>query len=374
MIVIVDPARAGSEGGDRPARLARKQGSGVGPDRRLHRAARKVLRRTLRSLRDAAGEADAATSARPLVVHQLRVTTRRLDAALGLFEPCLRKRSLRQLKRLTRSLRRSAGRVRRYDVMLDMLGELGIDSPAGERRTIKTLMDDLRAERVVARRDLARLLSRSKALKRLKSGSERLARARKARGPLLLPGGAAAGEAPTMGDASALLLPEWAAIFESTRLDEHPSIDDLHDLRLIGKRVRYTMEILGGSMEPGAFAAAYAQMEHLQERLGVLNDHCELVALLRETALNAGETAGNGAASAPHPLTDLADLEARRCAELQQQFIAWWRGTGGEALVRLLQAAAPARDHLGVGTQTDTPAPRPEPPMVQTVSRRGAPC
>ncbi len=374
MIVIVDPARAGPEGGDRPARLARKQAAGVGPDRRLHRAGQKVLRRTLRSLRDAAKEADATTSARPLVVHQLRVTTRRLDAALGLFEPCLPKRSLRRLKRLSRSLRRGAGRVRRYDVMLDMLGELGIDSPSAEQVAIRSLMDELRAERVVARRDLARLLSKSKALKRLASGSERLAETRKARGPLLLPGGTVAGEARRMADAAAILLPEWAAMFESTRLAEHPCIEDLHTLRLFGKRVRYTLEILGGSVEPAAFGAAYAQMEQLQERLGVLNDHCELVELLRETARSTGETSGNGDASAPHPLTELADIEANRCIDLQHQFVAWWRGAGGETLVRLLLAAAPSKDFEAVDAGAVEDAPQPEPPVVQTVSRRGVSC
>src|SRR5437867_308777 len=59
----------------------------------------------------------------PEHVHQLRVGTRRLAAALSVLKPCLDHELQRRLRRATRRLRRAAGTVRDLDVQRQMLAK-----------------------------------------------------------------------------------------------------------------------------------------------------------------------------------------------------------------------------------------------------------
>src|SRR5690349_7794695 len=54
----------------------------------------------------------------PEFVHQLRVGTRRADAALRIFRPCLPRKVYKKARRRLRELRRAAGAVRDWDVFL----------------------------------------------------------------------------------------------------------------------------------------------------------------------------------------------------------------------------------------------------------------
>ena len=57
----------------------------------------------------------------PEDVHQLRVSTRRLAAALSIFKACLDPESHRRLRRAARKLRRAAGAARDFDVQRELL-------------------------------------------------------------------------------------------------------------------------------------------------------------------------------------------------------------------------------------------------------------
>src|ERR1019366_502141 len=77
-------------------------------------------------------------------VHAMRVASRRLRAALEVFEPCLhRKRGARALADV-KALARALGERRDRDVGLDLLTGLLATCPPAERRAVEVLIEDLR--------------------------------------------------------------------------------------------------------------------------------------------------------------------------------------------------------------------------------------
>src|SRR5215831_1054554 len=97
--------------------------SDLKPDTPVEAAARHVLFVRLQVVKDflprAALEADEDIEH----VHQLRVGTRRADAALRIFAECLPKKMYRKARRRLRTIRRAAGAARDWDVFLTELLE-----------------------------------------------------------------------------------------------------------------------------------------------------------------------------------------------------------------------------------------------------------
>ncbi|MGH2988876.1 MAG: CHAD domain-containing protein [Solirubrobacterales bacterium] len=103
-------------------------------------------------------------------VHDMRVATRRLRAALEVFEPCFPRKRLRadlgEVKRLADAL----GERRDRDVAIAALGQLSVKMPAPDRAGIESLTQRLRDEQRQANEELAGFVARD----RLESLHERL--------------------------------------------------------------------------------------------------------------------------------------------------------------------------------------------------------
>jgi CHAD domain-containing protein len=88
-------------------------------------------------------------------VHDMRVATRRLRAALEIFEPCFPPKeygdALGQVKRLADAL----GERRDRDVAIATLSGFNEQMPSPDRRGIGSLIDQLRDEQEEANRELA---------------------------------------------------------------------------------------------------------------------------------------------------------------------------------------------------------------------------
>jgi CHAD domain-containing protein len=91
-------------------------------------------------------------------VHDMRVATRRLRAALEIFEPCFPAEAygeaLREVKRLADSL----GERRDRDVAIVTLSAFNEQMPGPDRRGITSLIEHLRGEQEEANRELAPLV------------------------------------------------------------------------------------------------------------------------------------------------------------------------------------------------------------------------
>jgi CHAD domain-containing protein len=95
-------------------------------------------------------------------VHEMRVASRRLRAALEVFGPALdRKRGARALRDV-KTLAEALGQRRDRDVQLELLEQLHNDSAGAERRAVELLAQELRTEQRRANTELSDALAHAK--------------------------------------------------------------------------------------------------------------------------------------------------------------------------------------------------------------------
>jgi CHAD domain-containing protein len=109
-------------------------------------------------------------------LHDMRVATRRLRAALEVYAPCFpSKRHRKALKRIKR-LADALGERRDRDVAIAFLTEFAGEAPEADRSAIEALIERLRREQRQANEELAPFLA-GKRLKKLRRRLRKLAKA-----------------------------------------------------------------------------------------------------------------------------------------------------------------------------------------------------
>jgi CHAD domain-containing protein len=135
-------------------------------------AARIVEVRTGELIEHAQGVLDTGDIER---VHDMRVATRRLRAALEIFEPCFPARSHRQALAEVKRLADALGERRDRDVAIASLHAFNDQMAASDRRGVDSLIERLRAEQEEANVALAPLVEEAN-LRALREGLQELAR------------------------------------------------------------------------------------------------------------------------------------------------------------------------------------------------------
>lgn len=111
-------------------------------------------------------------------VHDMRVATRRLRAALEVFEDCFpRKRHRKALKKVE-ALADALGERRDLDVEIELLEGLVGESASGDRKALEALIEDLRKRQRQTNEDLAPFVT-AKRLKKLRRRLTKLVKAAK---------------------------------------------------------------------------------------------------------------------------------------------------------------------------------------------------
>lgn len=112
-------------------------------------------------------------------LHDMRVATRRLRAALEVFAPCFpakrRRKALKRVKRLADAL----GERRDRDVAIEFLAGFAAEAPEADRAALEALIERLRGEQRRANDDLAPFLA-AKRLEKLRRRLRKLAKAARA--------------------------------------------------------------------------------------------------------------------------------------------------------------------------------------------------
>lgn len=191
-------------------------------------------------------------------IHDLRVAIRRFTQVLRVFGS--RFEHPRKMRRRLRGVMDLCGEVRNCDIAAEVL-------EAAEAPAKPTLRSRLKRRRARAGRDLARLLKEGELREDM----------RRWRGWL---------KAPT-GDRAAIRAP-WPLSGEFFRAgtvaaSAGAAYRQMHKFRLMVKKLRYTLEILGA--EP----AQIAPLRGLQERLGSINDCVTTADLLSDMKQPAAE-------------------------------------------------------------------------------------
>lgn len=109
-------------------------------------------------------------------VHDMRVATRRLRAALEVFAPCFPAKRHRRALRRVKALADALGERRDRDVAIEFLAGFAAEAPEGDRAGVEALIERLREEQREANEALAPYVAR-KRLKKLRRRLDRLVKA-----------------------------------------------------------------------------------------------------------------------------------------------------------------------------------------------------
>jgi CHAD domain-containing protein len=196
-------------------------------------------------------------------IHDVRVWSRRLQQILSILEPQSGKKKPRKLVRSLRSIRKILGRPRNIDVMTQLVQER-ID--AAGNPVVRDAWDQLRAHLLNRR---ARAIERSREKLRdfdLVNFADR-ARA-------LIDGIGEALEAGLTKSVSNALT-EWRAAIATAKAE--PGTEEVHALRIAGKRLRYRVELLA-ELGDGPAKSWVKSLRKLQDQLGSWHDRQVLLA------------------------------------------------------------------------------------------------
>ncbi|HEV3142338.1 MAG TPA: CHAD domain-containing protein [Gemmataceae bacterium] len=229
--------------------------AGLTLDMPVEEAARKVLKARLDVVREYLPLAVQAPHEDIEHVHQLRVGTRRADAALKIFSDCLPRKVFRSQKKHLKRVRKAAGQARDWDVFLSHLESWSPKRPKAEQSGLDFLRGLAFQQRQEAQDALREVGDESLEFQELLDSVQPPQNASDELGKLAL---------STLTD----LMDELDQAFAG----ERGSYKQLHQIRICGKRVRYAMEIFADCFAPPFREKMYAAIEEMQELLGSAND------------------------------------------------------------------------------------------------------
>jgi len=251
-------------------------------------------------------------------VHQLRVWTRRAEAALGLFDPLLPNKRRRRLKKMLRRLRSSAGAVRDCDIQLKHL--------SGQKKLNRPLIKALARVHRRARRDLKAVVKNATRRHDLKKRSSRLLKAIDASRKI-----------PFSDFSRAAINPLAQKFFTAANADLSDDAE-LHALRIAAKRWRYALELASSALQTPWSRELYENLSEIQDRLGAIHDRSELCTRIAE------RLEATHAHRHRKKLRRLLDQQQEELAAERAELTHWWTSTRRQQLATLWQQAAGLRN------------------------------
>jgi putative phosphoesterase len=260
--------------------------------------ASQVLRQLLQELQ---AQLEGAVEAEDVeYVHRSRVASRRVRAALVLFEECFPKKRYKAWSKGVKRITRSFGKARDLDVQMMFLEEFIENNP--RTASLSVLLDDLMAQRKEVQSDVTKAVERfhsddlaAQVMTGLMSGEIGPEDWREIRVAAL---------AHVMDCIQEIMALEKFVPLPEEKLRHH-------QMRIAGKRLRYTLEIFSPAFGD-ALRPSIKKMKELQDLLGEMHD-CDV---WEEVLAGKGEKSREVKAL-------LEDRHLRRI-ELHGQFVAMW--------------------------------------------------
>ena len=210
-------------------------------------------------------------------LHDMRVATRRMRAAVEVFgdafEPKILKRHLKGLRAVGRAL----GRVRDLDVLLEKAGKYLNALPDPNRQELDPLLDYWRRKRAEARTAMLDHLN-SEAYREFKTSFSEFLNS-PGEGVLHTAGGTPVPR-QVRELAPAMIYTRLAAVRAYDQILEHASIEQMHALRIEFKKLRYTIEFFREALGCQA-RMVIEELKKVQDHLGDLNDAHVATQILR---------------------------------------------------------------------------------------------
>lgn len=290
-------------------------------------SARAVAVRVIRSRLDAVWallpEASSERQHRVEHVHQLRVATRRSLVALEIFSDLVPAGRREWFERMLRQIRRTAGEARDLDVLTERLME-PVASGAGRHKHEPHAADSRRRRRLVEM-----LVRQRKASRRpIRELYESLMDGDWPTKVQQLLDRTATGRRVSFSRHVSRQFEPIVKQFFKTSDRRLRDAEELHALRIQGKKLRYALEICGSVFKPKVRSRCYAALEQLQERLGEFTDHAAAADRFRRWGKDKAAKASREA------LRDLRREEARLADEARRSFTKWWTPSRRKSLRR----------------------------------------
>jgi CHAD domain-containing protein len=325
---------------------------GVTADDVVAEAGRKVLRFHLARL--IAREPGTRLGEDPEELHGMRVATRRMRAAWRVFGDGFRPDGTRRFRNRLRDLARRLGAVRDIDVLVIALEEYRASLPADERAALQPLLDDWRAQREADRIVLVRALDSDWYRQFVEDY----------RAFVLTLGAGALVVSPTephhvRDTAGSHLWKAYENVLAYGPVLRWADVPTLHQLRIAGKWLRYTLEFVAEALGPEA-KPLIERVVAMQDHLGLMND-AEVAAMKARAHLVArsGTLTDAHAGAIARYLTS----REREVARLKRGAAAPWRGLASPAfrrgLGRAIATLAASPGGSGGGPRAQAPTSQP---------------
>jgi CHAD domain-containing protein len=266
-------------------------------------------------------------------LHDMRVASRRLRAALSLFTDVLPQRVLRGEEDL-RWVGGTLGEVRDLDVQLEQLAQWLDLSLEPDRAALEPLRERLERERASARtRMLESLDSR-----RYESFVKSFRRALLGRPPR----GIGPWREPVLAAAPPLIEGRFHTFAKAgKRIEPTSAAADYHRLRIRGKRLRYALEFFADAY-PDEAGKLIKRLVALQDILGLNQDAEVAIARLRALASDAGQAVDKTTVFA---MGEIAERYRRETVALRKRVPAAYAKVVGKSWRTLEKAMLRERDH-----------------------------
>jgi triphosphatase len=289
-------------------------------------------------------------------LHQMRVSIRRVRAAMVVFEEALPARAPR-LRQELGWLGSLLGAVRDLDVQLAQIGAWSAAADPAEREALDVVTTVLDERRTKARAKLVEAMD-SRRLIRLNSSMESflkhgpIKRSHSAHVPIL----EAAPEVVAHGYRKVVAIGD--------HIGEGSPPQALHALRIRAKRLRYTVEFLEPIYKKPARAYA-KRLIALQDVLGKHQDDVVAIGTLREIALDPPQKIGPAIVFA---LGTLAERYRHDASAARARFPKRYRGIIGDRWRKLRRAMEDQRPALPEPVGSEPSAPSQETPDAKPMS------
>lgn len=280
-------------------------------------------------------------------LHDMRVATRRLRAAMAAFRPFLSPRML-AFRDEFGWIAAALGEVRDLDVQIDRMAEWRDGFPPDRAHTLDAIEDILHARRRSARKRMLLALD-SRRYERLVA---RFADALR-HGP---PRTFAPGRAPILSVAPDLVEKRYRAVRKAgDRIGKASPPELYHALRIDAKKLRYALEFVGTGIYGKPAVDFSARVTALQDVLGLHQDAYVAMAMLQEIAESSGKRLGPATLMAMGVISERYRAHAE---SLRAQFPAVYKPIAGDEwrkLYRLMESRRPAPPPVAAGQVTDRP-------------------
>lgn len=316
------------------------------PEDTVIEAARKLVGVQLEAIR--AHDPGTRIGTDPEALHDMRVAVRRLRAIVRTLHDGFPAALGASLREDLRWLGRELGPVRDFDVQIERVTAFAAAVPPSLRTSFDEFLGHLRARRDAERRIMLTSLDGRRyqqlllKLERFADGRTRVVKAE--------PGTRLAAEL-----AAEKLTKTYRKVIRKGRaVGPLPTPEQLHELRIRAKRLRYVLEFFGSIAGKPAVRAA-RRLARLQDLLGAYNDSVTAASFVQAYVDGPGAEAP---ASAMLTLGAVVGNEIGRGERLRRRFARRWERFAGKRSARDIEAAVARLGELAQEAEAARTAPR----------------